>query len=158
MAVIICLSWLSLMVFSYKLRASAVAGGPSSSCEMIILRNNGHGGIIRVCKYSHTNSYNSAMTVIAQGDHLTPVVQFYCLWKINSCLSTPNDTRNRVLPTNKTKEYYNGNIFFLRVTSNLLLISFPSCIRISPFFYLFSFSFSSSLEVIASLVIKPFIE
>ena len=24
-------------------------GGPSSSCEMIILRNNGHGGIIRVC-------------------------------------------------------------------------------------------------------------
>ena len=98
------------------------------------------------------------MTVIAQDDHLTPVVQFYCLWKINSCLSTPNDTRNRVLPTNKTKEYYNGNIFFLRVTSNLLLISFPSCIRISPFFYLFSFSFSSSLEVIASLVTKPFLE
>ena len=24
-------------------------GGPSSSCEMIILRNKGHGGIIRVC-------------------------------------------------------------------------------------------------------------
>ena len=24
-------------------------GGPSSSCEMIILRNNSHGGIIRVC-------------------------------------------------------------------------------------------------------------
>ena len=24
-------------------------GGPSSSCEMIILRNNGYGGIIRVC-------------------------------------------------------------------------------------------------------------
>ena len=26
-----------------------ITGGPSSSCEMIILRNNGHGGIIRVC-------------------------------------------------------------------------------------------------------------
>ena len=24
-------------------------GGPSFSCEMIILRNNSHGGIIRVC-------------------------------------------------------------------------------------------------------------
>ena len=24
-------------------------GGPSSSCKMIILRNNSHGGIIRVC-------------------------------------------------------------------------------------------------------------
>ena len=28
---------------------SKTTGGPSSSCEMIILRNNGHGGIIRVC-------------------------------------------------------------------------------------------------------------
>ena len=28
---------------------SAATGGPSSSCEMIILRNNSHGGIIRVC-------------------------------------------------------------------------------------------------------------
>ena len=26
-----------------------ITGGPSSSCEMIILRNNSHGGIIRVC-------------------------------------------------------------------------------------------------------------
>ena len=29
--------------------AYCCAGGPSFSCEMIILRNNGHGGIIRVC-------------------------------------------------------------------------------------------------------------
>ena len=26
-----------------------ITGGPSSSCEMIILRNNSHDGIIRVC-------------------------------------------------------------------------------------------------------------
>ena len=38
---------------------------------MITLRNNGHGGIIRVCMGIFTNSYNSAMTVIAQDDHLT---------------------------------------------------------------------------------------
>ena len=29
--------------------ATTTTGGPSSSCEMIILRNNSHGGIIRVC-------------------------------------------------------------------------------------------------------------
>ena len=41
------------MVISYflylKKITSLFAGGPSSSCEMIILRNNSHGGIIRVC-------------------------------------------------------------------------------------------------------------
>ena len=30
-------------------KAEEATGGPSSSCEMIILRNNSHGGIIRVC-------------------------------------------------------------------------------------------------------------
>ena len=30
-------------------KATGTTGGPSSSCEMIILRNNSHGGIIRVC-------------------------------------------------------------------------------------------------------------
>ena len=30
-------------------RAREPTGGPSTSCEMIILRNNSHGGIIRVC-------------------------------------------------------------------------------------------------------------
>ena len=30
-------------------RTSSITGGPSSSCEMIILRNNSHDGIIRVC-------------------------------------------------------------------------------------------------------------
>ena len=29
--------------------SKSTTGGPSSSCEMIILRNNSHGGIIRVC-------------------------------------------------------------------------------------------------------------
>ena len=40
------------MIFHfYKLHheASLFTGGPSSSCEMIILRNNSHGGIIGVC-------------------------------------------------------------------------------------------------------------
>ena len=31
------------------LESCRFTGGPSSSCETIILRNNGHGGIIRVC-------------------------------------------------------------------------------------------------------------
>ena len=30
-------------------RYDLITGGPSSSCELIILRNNSHGGIIRVC-------------------------------------------------------------------------------------------------------------
>ena len=29
--------------------SGVITGSPSSSCEMIILRNNNHGGIIRVC-------------------------------------------------------------------------------------------------------------
>ena len=32
-----------------RLRAQCTIGGPSSSCDMIILRNNSHGRIIRVC-------------------------------------------------------------------------------------------------------------
>ena len=31
------------------IQSICTTGGPSSSCEMIILRNNSHGGIIRVC-------------------------------------------------------------------------------------------------------------
>ena len=31
------------------MQAKSITGGPSSSCEMSILRNNSHGGIIRVC-------------------------------------------------------------------------------------------------------------
>ena len=66
----------------------SVTGGPSSSCEMIILRNKSYGVIIRICmrisriwlylfilksgrKYSHTNSYYLAMTPISQDDYLT---------------------------------------------------------------------------------------
>ena len=64
-------------------------GGPSSSCEMIILRNKGRGEIKRVCMgtdllpligikkiwsnslFSHTNSYNYTMTHISQDGLLT---------------------------------------------------------------------------------------
>ena len=37
-----CLQYLAFYVFFKR-------GGPSSSCEVIILRNNSYGGIIRIC-------------------------------------------------------------------------------------------------------------
>ena len=39
----------SLMLHWFADLMNVTTGGPSSSCETIILRNNGHGGIIRVC-------------------------------------------------------------------------------------------------------------
>ena len=39
-------------------------GGPSSSCEMIILRNNGHGGIIRVCMGIFTTALRNKSSVL----------------------------------------------------------------------------------------------
>ena len=36
-------------MLSIYCKIDLLTGGPSSSCEMIILPNNGHGGIIRVC-------------------------------------------------------------------------------------------------------------
>ena len=43
--------FMSIKFFSPRneTRSTSCTGGPSSSCEMIILRNNGHGEIIRVC-------------------------------------------------------------------------------------------------------------
>ena len=43
--------FMSIKFFSPRneTRSTLCTGGPSSSCEMIILRNNGHGEIIRVC-------------------------------------------------------------------------------------------------------------
>ena len=41
-AAVVLISW-------FQFSADTVTGGLSSSCEMIILRNNSHGGIIRVC-------------------------------------------------------------------------------------------------------------
>ena len=38
-----------LISYRFQFSADTVTGGLSSSCEMIILRNNSHGGIIRVC-------------------------------------------------------------------------------------------------------------
>ena len=40
-----CLQYLAFYVFFKR----DIKGGSSSSCEMIILRNNSYGGIIRVC-------------------------------------------------------------------------------------------------------------
>ena len=40
-----CLQYLAFYVFFKR----DITGGPSSSCEMIILRNNSYGGIIRIC-------------------------------------------------------------------------------------------------------------
>ena len=38
-------------------------GGPSSSCEMIILRNNSHGGIIRVCMRIFTTALSVSLVI-----------------------------------------------------------------------------------------------
>ena len=38
--------------------ANSITGGPSSSCEMIILRNNSYGGIIRLCIGIFTTGFN----------------------------------------------------------------------------------------------------
>ena len=51
-------------------------GGPSSSCEMIILRNNGHGGIIRVCMGIFTTALrNKKNTSNSQKKYLTLLPQ-----------------------------------------------------------------------------------
>ena len=51
-------------------------GGPSSSCEMIILRNNGHGGIIRVCMGIFTTTLrNKKNTSNSQKKYLTSLPQ-----------------------------------------------------------------------------------
>ena len=51
-------------------------GGPSSSCEMIILRNNSHGGIIRVCMGIFTTALrNKQNTSNSQKKYLTLLPQ-----------------------------------------------------------------------------------
>ena len=56
--------------------AAQITGGPSSSCEMIILRNNGHGGIIRVCMgISTTALRNKKYTSNSQKKNLTSLPQ-----------------------------------------------------------------------------------
>ena len=41
--------WRYNQFIDYSQLSANGTGGPSSSCEMIILHNNSHGGIIRVC-------------------------------------------------------------------------------------------------------------
>ena len=51
-------------------------GGPSSSCEMIILRNNSHGGIIRVCMGIFTTALrNKKIRQILKKKYLTLLPQ-----------------------------------------------------------------------------------
>ena len=51
-------------------------GGLSSSCEMIILRNNGHGGIIRVCIGIFTSALrNKKIHQILKKKYLTSLPQ-----------------------------------------------------------------------------------
>ena len=53
-----------------------ITGGPSSSCEMIILRNNSHGGIIRVCMGIFTTALrNKQNTSNSQKKYLTLLPQ-----------------------------------------------------------------------------------
>ena len=51
-------------------------GGPSSSCEMIILHNNSYGGIIRVCMRIFTTALrNKAIRQILNKKYLTLLSQ-----------------------------------------------------------------------------------
>ena len=45
----VSLRMIPLVKICSKKKIHISTGGPNSSCEMIILRNNSHGGIIRVC-------------------------------------------------------------------------------------------------------------
>ena len=57
-------------------KASVSTGGPSSSCEMIILRNNSHGGIIRVCMGIFTTALrNKKIRQILKKKYLTLLPQ-----------------------------------------------------------------------------------
>ena len=53
-------------------------GGPSSSCEMIILRNNSHGGIIRVCMGIFTTALRNKKIrqILKKIPHLTSTAYF----------------------------------------------------------------------------------
>ena len=58
------------------IQSICTTGGPSSSCEMIILRNNGHGGIIRVCMGIFTTALrNKKNTSNSQKKYLTSLPQ-----------------------------------------------------------------------------------
>ena len=57
-------------------KAEEATGGPSSSCEMIILRNNSHGGIIRVCMEIFTTPLrNKKIRQILKKKYLTLLPQ-----------------------------------------------------------------------------------
>ena len=57
-------------------KAEEATGGPSSSCEMIILRNNSHGGIIRVCMEIFTTALrNKKIRQILKKKYLTLLPQ-----------------------------------------------------------------------------------
>ena len=53
--------------------AAQHTGGPRLSCEMIILQNNSHGGIIRVCKWIFTTAlrYKNYVKFSMKISHLT---------------------------------------------------------------------------------------
>ena len=73
-----------------------ITGGPSSSCEMIILRNNSHGGIIRACRGLFTTALRNKKIrhILKKKSHLTSIA--YCLlsdhllwWKERILASCP---------------------------------------------------------------------
>ena len=65
-----------LSCFNESTKAWLTTGGPSSSCEMIILRNNSHGGIIRVCMGIFTTALrNKKNTSNSQKKYLTLLPQ-----------------------------------------------------------------------------------
>ena len=60
-------------------------GGPSSSCEMIILRNNSHGGIIRVCMGIFTTAPRNKKIRQTLNKNISPYFQSVSLviWPLN---------------------------------------------------------------------------
>ena len=65
-----------ISMLSPRRTVRSTTGGPSSSCEMIILRNNDHGGIIRVCMGIFTSALkNKKIRQILKKKYLTSLPQ-----------------------------------------------------------------------------------
>ena len=58
--------WPPIVIKSYSRfeNITVTTSGPSSSCEMIILHNNSHGGIIRVCLNKNTSPYSHSVSLV----------------------------------------------------------------------------------------------
>ena len=95
-----------------------ITGGPSSSCEMIILRNNGHGGIIRVCMGIFTTALRNKKIhqILKKKKYLTLLPQ-----RIACCLTAYFDEKS---PFERIVHFevfnlHKKSLFFLMYVGNL---------------------------------------